>query len=212
MAMSLMRLMPNLRGPAEKRRRLYSNVINSIILYGVPIWAEMISKNKEIKEKLRRIQRNVGLRVISAYRTTSHEAVAILASQIPLDIKTTEYARVYNTVSGLRERGHSLPPRMIMGIKNLEREASVMEWTFRLEEEADRLPWARVRDCLVPVLGKRLTRRKNLGLFFRTTQIMTGHECFNWYLFNINRAISPICAHCRQGYCRVHSVRMRQLG
>ena len=93
----LMTLMPNLRGPGQRKRRLYANVIHSIILYG----AEVISRNKAVREKLRRVQRGVALRVTSAYRTVSHEASAILAGQIPLDILANEYARVFSRICAL---------------------------------------------------------------------------------------------------------------
>lgn len=38
----LNRLMPNLRGPNEKRRRLHANVVFSIILYGAPVWRNVL--------------------------------------------------------------------------------------------------------------------------------------------------------------------------
>jgi len=31
-------ILPNCRGPGERKRRLYLNVVLSIILYGAPIW------------------------------------------------------------------------------------------------------------------------------------------------------------------------------
>lgn len=37
---ALCRLMPNLRGSGERKRRLYANVVSSIALYGAPIWAQ----------------------------------------------------------------------------------------------------------------------------------------------------------------------------
>ncbi|KAI4474937.1 hypothetical protein M0804_014602 [Polistes exclamans] len=35
---SLGRLLPNLHGPGEKKRRLYSSVIQSVLIYGAPVW------------------------------------------------------------------------------------------------------------------------------------------------------------------------------
>jgi len=35
---TLSRLMSNLRGPAECKKRLYANVLTSVVLYGAPIW------------------------------------------------------------------------------------------------------------------------------------------------------------------------------
>lgn len=39
-------LMPNLRGPDERRRRLYANVVYSVILYGAPIWGDTAVLNR----------------------------------------------------------------------------------------------------------------------------------------------------------------------
>lgn len=43
MASALMRLMPNLRGSGERKRRLYANVINSVILYVLKLLTKKIT-------------------------------------------------------------------------------------------------------------------------------------------------------------------------
>lgn len=195
MAASLMRLMPNLRGPAKRKRRIYANVVNSVILYASPLWAEAVKKRTP-KEQMRRLKRNVALRVISAYRTVSHEAAAIMAGQIPIEIMADERARLYHRICALREQGVSITGRLRTGISNLERSASINIWKERLEEEGDHLPGMPVREHLVPILEDWINRDRKIGLSFRTTQIITGHGCFNVYLYKIGRAMSPICAHC----------------
>ncbi|XP_018373067.1 PREDICTED: uncharacterized protein LOC108767600 [Trachymyrmex cornetzi] len=45
---ALSRLMPNLRGPGEKRRSLYAGVVISVIMYGTPIWAIDVAENRKI--------------------------------------------------------------------------------------------------------------------------------------------------------------------
>ncbi|XP_039303491.1 uncharacterized protein LOC120357376 [Solenopsis invicta] len=192
-----MRLMPNLCGPGERKRRLYANIINSVVLYASPIWAHIANK-KQIKEKMRRIKRHVALRVISAYRTVSHEASAILANQIPLDILANESARIYNAESGLREEGIELTPRMRIGIRNMQRSALIQLWKDILVENSNRLPGGRVRNCLVPILSDWMARGKELAMSFRTTQVITGHSCFNVYLYNIRKTGSSVCLHCER--------------
>jgi len=39
---ALGRLMPNLRGPRERKRRLYEGIITSVIMYAAPIWADFL--------------------------------------------------------------------------------------------------------------------------------------------------------------------------
>lgn len=49
-------LMPNLRGPSQARRRLYYNVIMSILLYGAPVWGEVLASPHK-QRPLKRVQR-----------------------------------------------------------------------------------------------------------------------------------------------------------
>lgn len=37
---ALCRLMPNLRGPCEDKRNLYSKVVQSVLFYGAPVWCD----------------------------------------------------------------------------------------------------------------------------------------------------------------------------
>jgi len=76
---SLWRLLPNLHGPIERRRRLYANVLSSIILYAAPVWAHKAIIKGKVHAELKEMHRMVALRVIAAYRTVSLDAVAILA-------------------------------------------------------------------------------------------------------------------------------------
>lgn len=43
---ALNKLMPNLWGSDESRRRLFAHVILSVILYGAPVWEDDFGKNK----------------------------------------------------------------------------------------------------------------------------------------------------------------------
>lgn len=64
---ALSRLMPNLRGPGKRRRRLYVFVVRSILIYGAPIWADALSRNRRLRVEVGRLMRRIALRVISAY-------------------------------------------------------------------------------------------------------------------------------------------------
>lgn len=52
---SLGRLMPNLHGPSEKRRKLYAN-IKSILMYGAPIWSDEFNTSRRLKQQIRRVE------------------------------------------------------------------------------------------------------------------------------------------------------------
>ncbi|XP_029177940.1 uncharacterized protein LOC114945803 [Nylanderia fulva] len=99
---SLGRLMPNLRGPREAKRRLYANVVLSIILYAAPIWCDALTAARRNREKLDRLMRITNLRVISAYRMVSLDAASLLARIPPLHLLAAMRKRVYVRTSESR--------------------------------------------------------------------------------------------------------------
>ncbi|KMQ83274.1 reverse transcriptase [Lasius niger] len=88
---ALGRLMPNLRGPDEKKRQLYANVLASVLLYGAPIWSDALASSKRTQVPFRRIQRGMALRVISAYRSVSFNMATI--SKNPATLPNSDYKR-----------------------------------------------------------------------------------------------------------------------
>ena len=60
------RLMPNIGGPREAKRRLMASVVNSKLLYAAPIWTSALN-NHAILKKLFLAQRGVVMRIVSAY-------------------------------------------------------------------------------------------------------------------------------------------------
>ena len=94
-AAALARLMPNIGGPKECKRRLLNSVIHSKILHAAEIWAEALVKVRT-RRRLASVQRRSALRVISAYRTVSEAAVLVLASTPPIDLLAQEKQETYN--------------------------------------------------------------------------------------------------------------------
>ena len=76
---ALTRLMPNINGPREAKRRLVASVVNSKLLYAAPICTSALN-NHAILKKLFSAQRGVVMRIVSANRTVSTSAVLVLAS------------------------------------------------------------------------------------------------------------------------------------
>lgn len=79
MSRALCRVMPNLRGPTEAKRRLYIETDKSVILYGAPIWSEELQRSGSFMRALDRVMRTLALRAISAYRSVSLDAALLLA-------------------------------------------------------------------------------------------------------------------------------------
>lgn len=75
------RLMPNLRGPTEKKKKLYANTINSIMMYGVSIWGDAVTVSKKLQNKLQQVQRVLAIRVIFGYRTVSVDSSSASVGQ-----------------------------------------------------------------------------------------------------------------------------------
>lgn len=92
---NLSRLMPNVGGPREKKRRLYASVVHSIILYAVPAWVDAMAK-KSSKRRLLSVQRQVALRVAAAYRTVSLSAVIVVAGIPPIDLLAWERSEIFD--------------------------------------------------------------------------------------------------------------------
>ena len=104
---ALTRLMPNIGGPREAKRRLVASVVNSKLLYAAPIWTSALN-NHAILKKLFSAQRGVVMRIVSAYRTVSTSAVLVLASVPPIDLLAEERRDLLNKPAGNRSRegGH----------------------------------------------------------------------------------------------------------
>jgi len=56
-ANKLSRLLPNIGGPGVKARCLYTNTVLSVALYGAPVWADKMSKNRCIQKLMHRSMR-----------------------------------------------------------------------------------------------------------------------------------------------------------
>ncbi|XP_050064771.1 uncharacterized protein LOC126553675 [Aphis gossypii] len=88
--MQLARLMPNVGGPREDRRRLLSLVVHSVLLYGAPVRAHTLDLVPGNVRLLNKTQRKVLLRCMCAYRKVSEAALNVLSSTLPADLLARE--------------------------------------------------------------------------------------------------------------------------
>lgn len=119
----------------------------------------------------------------------SHEAARILARIIPGDILANRYCRMYERSCAAKEDVGLLTDRARVALRREERARVIAEWKSGLEDCEDDQPGSRVREILVSKLEDWMARRHG-GLTFHTTQILTGHDCFNHYLYKIGRLVS----------------------
>lgn len=103
MTRALSRLMPNLLGPSERKRQFYAAVLTSVFTYAAPVWASALSSFAEkVTRPLRRLQRTIAIRVISAYRTVSFDAATLLARMPPWTLEASLRRRVYHRIKESR--------------------------------------------------------------------------------------------------------------
>jgi len=183
MVAALSRLMPNLGG---RRRQLYAGVVHSVIMYGAPVWADIIVKDRKIRQRLWAIQRRISLRVIYAYRTVSWDAAAILAGLVPGDILAECYRRTYFELRRVREVNPDLTARARSEIRKRERRLALEEWLALLRDRGELESGHRVREALIPNFMEWIDGGGRGGLTFRATQTITGHGSFGDYLERIS--------------------------
>jgi len=185
-------LMPNLRGPSQARRRLYYNVIMSILLYGVPVWGREVLASPSKQRPLKEVQRLAAMRVICAYRTVSLDAAALLAGVPPIPLMIKARDNIYHRIDGLKKEGE-VSVGAIREIKNEEYHRMRDDWETYLQRPG--LSGMRTLEAVRPHFDSWLDRRFG-GLSFRMTQLLTGHGCFSSYLYRIRRSITMACFHC----------------
>jgi len=188
---ALNRLMPNLRGPDERRRRLFANVVYSVVLYGAPFWGDVLSTSRA-RYALRKLERSVAQRVISAYRTVSSNAALLLARLPPLRLLAPARKRMYERCKELKDRGEYTTRARNM-IK--EEEFSRMCDLWRSQLERPNTPGEYTKLAVVPQMNAWLARNTG-SMSFHLTQLMTGHGCFNRFLWKIGKRDSAACDFC----------------
>jgi len=107
----------------EALTTIYNGAILPLLLYGEPVWIEAL-KYEFNRRKYNRVQRLVNLLIAKAYRTTSSEALCILAGTTQIIIKAEEAARRYDVW-----KGHG------SNTQNIDREVKINQWPHPAELE-----------------------------------------------------------------------------
>lgn len=146
------RLMPNLLGPSETKRRLYASVVMSVKIYGALVWCDALAPASALARRrqapMLRVQRFIALRVISAYRSVSLAAASLLACMLPLYLLAGFYRRTYIRVKELRIHDE-WTPQADKDIRTMERLLMLRQWQIHINRVG--LSDARVREAVAPV-------------------------------------------------------------
>ncbi|KMQ90570.1 reverse transcriptase [Lasius niger] len=199
---ALNRLMPNLRGPDERRRRLFANAILSIILYGAPVWADELNRS-QLLTSLNRLERSVAQRVISAYRTVSVNAAFLLARMPPLQFLAPMRKRTYEQVKKLKNDGDYTKARKDE-IKETEHLRMCGVWRDYLEKPNQPMEYTKM--AIMPWFEMWMARGHG-SMSFHLSQLMTGHGCFAKFLHRIGKRTTRDCDFCGEEDDALHTLR-----
>lgn len=166
-------LMPNIGGPGAAKRRMLCSVVHSQMLYAAPAWYS-VTTNRRVLQKLTSLQRKLCIRICSAYRTTSTDAVGVIAGIPPIELQILERRERYIGVARVTARENTLhrwQTRWHNGRQG--------RWTYRLITNIER--W--------------ISRPYGEPDYF-LSQALSGHGCFRKYLFSRRRVETPNCPYC----------------
>lgn len=220
---SLSRLMGNKMDINTGARKLLYSVMESIMLYGAPIWAEAISLVKNAR-LIRRTQRLGLARVISSYRSVSFDAMTVLAGIPPWNLKIKERVNISSLekylldenilpeeISCIEERltaeGIEFPNREDFRDldtdepENEERKKKIKKKIRNIAKEETIKNWQKKWDT--PGSGrwthtlipniKIWLERKHGTLNFYLTQVLTGHGVFNVFRKRLGKTVDDSC-------------------
>lgn len=180
---TLARVMPNMGGPRQRKRRILTSAISSVILYSASIWKDAL-KYKHYNNMLEQINRKMAIRITAAYRTVPTTAVLAIAGLPPIKLQVEERAMV-------EKQGR---------MYKTEARANLMsEWHSTWSNYEG---WARtfIKDI-------RLWHTRKWGeVDYHMTQAFTGHGVFGVYLMRIGKQDQNICWFCGQEDTVEHTV------
>ena len=180
----------NLKGPKEKKRKLYTTVVNQVMLYAAPVWGENLAQQH--KDRLNGVQRLANLRQIQAYRNVSGDSAGALSGNPPLDLLAEEACSLDEEVTEIKlnEVATKAEKRgAIFRAKKRARRRTLDRWNQRWQEKVNN--WTKkLCDDLDGI------NRRNLRNTFRTTQLLTGKGVFNEYRKAIGKCESDRCWYC----------------
>lgn len=179
-ALALSRLMPNLSGAGQKKRRFLATAAESQLLYGSPIWASALQHQRN-KEIVLRPQRVLALRAAMLYWTVSTSAAMVMASIIPVHLLAVERSERY------LHRGEMDKSQIVKELREATMEKWQSEW-----DVAAKGRWTR----RIIVDLKAWTQRKHGTVDFHMSHFLSGHGCFRYYVHRFKKTDEQSCLDC----------------
>ncbi|CAB0037839.1 unnamed protein product [Trichogramma brassicae] len=169
--------MPRTGGPRSSRRKLYAGVVDSVLLYGAPIWSSATETRAYLRQA-ESIHRRACLRIISGRPHLSYEATYILASIPPLALLADERARLFHRSRDDAGRGD-------------ERQETLRRWQVQWDQSTK----GRWTHRLIPDI-KEWVERRHGEMSYHLTQLLTGHGYFRHHSQRYDNNASARCPVC----------------
>ncbi|CAB0043276.1 unnamed protein product [Trichogramma brassicae] len=173
---ALAKIIPNIGGLRSSRRVLNAHVVDSIFLYGAPIWSCATETQAYIR-RAESVHRRAYLRVISGRPHVSYDATYVIAGVPPLALLADERARIYQ--------------RHPEDVKEEERRETLNRW----QDRWDRAPKGRWTHRLIP----NITEWVETGhgeVDYHLTQLLSGHGYFKSHSQRYDNTLSVLCLAC----------------
>lgn len=179
-ATALGRLMPNVGGPSQSKGKLLMSVVHSRLLYGAEVWADSSAKTQKSSNALLQAQRCAALKVARCYRTVSDMAALVLARMPPVTL-----------LAGARKRTAAAKNTGAVLVKRDTTDDVIRRWQS-LWDSTKKASWTK---RLIPDLS-RWWQCGPREVIYHMSQALSGHGCFQNYLWTRDKTLSPACPHC----------------
>ncbi|CAB0028834.1 unnamed protein product [Trichogramma brassicae] len=151
-------------------------VVDSILLYGAPIWRCATETQAYIRQA-EAVHRKACLRAISGRTHVSYDATYVIAGVPPLALLADERARIYH--------------RRLEDVKEEERRETLRRW----QDRWDRAPKGRWTHRLIPKIAEWVERgHGEVGYYL--TQLLSGHGYFKSHSQRYDNTLSALCPAC----------------
>ncbi|KAE9525639.1 hypothetical protein AGLY_014166 [Aphis glycines] len=109
----------------------------------------------------------------------------------PVDLLALERGKIKARAAKLPVEG--VRPTSKAAIRLAERKVTIRDWSWRWLR-SNKAPWTHL---VIPNLDRWVNRTTpRVPLTYHMTQALTGHGCFQSYLYRMGRTPSPRCVHC----------------
>jgi hypothetical protein len=118
----------------------------------------------------------------------------LIAGLLPLDLLADKFVAIYHENRLLQDPNNPYDNIDTDAIRDKAKFLATQAWKNKLHKYRGS-SGARVCQAIIPVLDSWLNRRFG-NVNYHMTQIISGHGCFNAYIFKMKKVLSPACAHC----------------